>query len=672
MTSVIPCALAAASAGTGVGFFGCVLSSADRLKRQNGGYHSRRSRCACIFGATGSVSAGLGSIVGIALGPITLVTVVRAGTTLSSNVLFSQIFGLRPLVRDDLVGTLVTVNAVVCFIIFTGASDEDEDTGPENEAAFVEDITKPASVSWGIALVAMLAISCWWLFLRSRRMKSDSNALRALAVSTMNGVSSAVMDVTAKGWTAVLREGVNAAAVSPIFWGSVVLNITFLVIMRTGLIYGCRRCDVLVFLPLHTVTNIFLSVVTGLLVMQEWKTVSSWIGLVCSSFAILGGIIMLVTGPVGDDVSDPADAGDRTPESSPWELVPGEPNSPVPYSSTSSRRGGKAAKNWQVSPGGDSVDHSLRQQGHLEGAPEPPTSRPSSPADYSESRTTLNGTDRPPLVQSTTSETDGSWDKERYGFSLSHLCWRNSAIARMNRRHERAIENHARWRRLNSRLPTWLRLQLIRLYETTPATDPCPQGRADSGPTSAGSVVLGMPTPSASPDSGASDRSTGSRAAGSGGSHTGSDGSVPESALPVGSDRSSRGKPSLLSIHSAPAGSGWMSADCCGATGVDGSEGDCGEGADAAMPLRYGSKSRYGSGTDCSVGSAHVAAMGLPLPSTFAAPPQPVVHGGSLPPALAAVQMAPRDGDTDAGSEMLIIGDSDRSEASGTTRSTLW
>ena len=90
----------------------------------------------------GSVVFGLASLVGLVFGSVSLATVVRAGSTLPANAIFSpglceqlpgrqwvstdlfgsflvrvacrpspgQMFGLRPLVRDDVLGTLVTIS----------------------------------------------------------------------------------------------------------------------------------------------------------------------------------------------------------------------------------------------------------------------------------------------------------------------------------------------------------------------------------------------------------------------------------------------------------------------------------------------------------------------------------------------------------------------------------
>jgi len=347
---VIICVVASALAGVGVGFFGCLLSSADKQRQLNGGKHTERSRLRFILGAVGSTIFGVLSLVGLAYGPVALVVVVRAGATLPANAFFSQVFHLRPLTTSDALGTLVTLSGVVCFTLFQG------EPGPEvNVPVFLEFVKRPVAIVWNCVLcVATLAgvfymleerlrrRSClltrrikesgrWPSFRNSRRsiravreeekeneepdsQESDDaegkrrccskELMEVLAVCLVTSCSSAEMDVAAKGWAAALKEGPGAALESVVFWLSVIVNVIFLVGMRAGTIIGCHRCDVLLFIPASTVLNIFVSVATGLVVLEEWKQVNSWTGLFASSLTVLGGIIMLVEGPSED--SQPA------------------------------------------------------------------------------------------------------------------------------------------------------------------------------------------------------------------------------------------------------------------------------------------------------------------------------------------------------------------------------
>eukprot|EP00929_Paragymnodinium_shiwhaense_P014401 TRINITY_DN122309_c0_g1_i1.p1 TRINITY_DN122309_c0_g1~~TRINITY_DN122309_c0_g1_i1.p1 ORF type:complete len:476 (-),score=67.84 TRINITY_DN122309_c0_g1_i1:272-1699(-) len=293
------CATASACSGIAIGFFGCVLSSADRKKKANGGKHTAASKCQQISGIIGSFCFGLSSLVALAYGPIAMVTVVRAGSLLPANVFFSQLFGLRPLVRDDYLGTLVTICGVATFSLFEGKAPT---------AISVEEferlVTANTSLFFtGVLLMTFAGAMSWLVLCRKRRQQADFE--KALAVALVTGCSSAFMDVATKGWSAVLRdEGVGKAVTSALFWSSLQINVLFMVSMRIGIIYGCSQTDVLLFVPLNTVLNIFLSVLAGMVICQEALYVESWAGICLSSCTVLAGIVMLAAGPSTEEVTD--------------------------------------------------------------------------------------------------------------------------------------------------------------------------------------------------------------------------------------------------------------------------------------------------------------------------------------------------------------------------------
>lgn len=110
------------------------------------------------------------------------------------------------------------------------------------------------------------------------------------------------MDLAAKGWSSSSKVsesggGVSFGLASPTFWTALSLNVVFLILMRWSTIYGCRRCDVLMFVPLNTTANIILSVASGMICLSEYKSVKSWPGLCTAGLSMLCGIFMLVTGP---------------------------------------------------------------------------------------------------------------------------------------------------------------------------------------------------------------------------------------------------------------------------------------------------------------------------------------------------------------------------------------
>lgn len=289
--STVLCVLCSVGAGLGAAFFGCILSWADHVKRRNGGRHTRRSHVVAILGCIGSTLFGFSSLVGLYFGPVTLVVVIRAGSLLPANALFSQIFGLRPLTRDDYLGTVVTISGVLCFSIFGGSP-----AAAPSETAFLEMMTWSGAILCNVILFFIFMGSLSALLL----VNEDNPLLTNLAVTHVGGVSSAFMDLAAKGWSAPLAQGLDHAWYSNLFWASLALNAAFLVTMRVSMIYGCKRCDVLMFVPLNTVLNIFYSVIAGMVVLQEYQQVISWPGLISASTSVLGGVVMLVSGPASD------------------------------------------------------------------------------------------------------------------------------------------------------------------------------------------------------------------------------------------------------------------------------------------------------------------------------------------------------------------------------------
>jgi len=110
------------------------------------------------------------------------------------------------------------------------------------------------------------------------------------------------MDVATKGWAAALRDDPQKGIWSPLFWVSFVTQAGFFVISKWGMIYGCSRCDVLIFVPLNIVLNIFFAVAAGMVVLGEAAQVPSarsWFGLLASWLCVVTGILMLVSGPAG-------------------------------------------------------------------------------------------------------------------------------------------------------------------------------------------------------------------------------------------------------------------------------------------------------------------------------------------------------------------------------------
>lgn len=291
------CLLFSAMAGAGVGFFGCLLSASDGIRKANGDRHTRQSRLGVTVGAIGSTVFGLGSLVGLYFGPVTFVTMARTGTTLPANVLFSQLFKLRPLGREDYLGTVITISSAICFMIFVGAPADELSRDSFEESLW----SVPAASLLGGFMVVWAVCTVYIVVLRAHGMHERRDAGTAVAVCLVTACSSAFMDVSTKGWTACLRsaEGPLDALTNGgwLFWACVLGNVFFMFFLRFGLIWGCQHCDVLLFVPLNAVLNTFISVAAGIVALREGSHVMSWAGLAFSGISCATGTILLAGGP---------------------------------------------------------------------------------------------------------------------------------------------------------------------------------------------------------------------------------------------------------------------------------------------------------------------------------------------------------------------------------------
>lgn len=291
--SATMCIVSSALAGLGIGFFSCLLSSADHKRAANDGEHTKYSKRRHTIGVVGSTIFGVFSLVGLIFGSVSLAVVVRASSALPANAVFSQVFHLRPLVRDDILGTLVTISGIVCFTLFQGA-----EVYHHSVAEFEERLCRVASVVWLVVVNLLLMAVLVWLRLHPVDRSLAESPARAFAVATVSACASAFMDLATKAWSAVLKSGVASTPGSGLFWVALVINVAFLLVMRSSMIYGSRCCDVLVFVPLNTIGNILFSVATGMFCLQEADGVTSWTGLVFAAVSIISGVLMLVSGPV--------------------------------------------------------------------------------------------------------------------------------------------------------------------------------------------------------------------------------------------------------------------------------------------------------------------------------------------------------------------------------------
>mmetsp|Transcript_5067 Transcript_5067/g.13916 ORF Transcript_5067/g.13916 Transcript_5067/m.13916 type:complete len:676 (+) Transcript_5067:156-2183(+) len=258
---------------------------------------------------------GVLSIAALAFGAISMVVVVRSSSILVFNVLFTRAFGLGTVKQNDGVGTALCVLGIVALF----------KTAPTDRSVTDEDflflLSRPISVVWMSVLGAACVLSLGGAFLLhrdaaggsahrqlSRRQLAAHNHRRgkllAGLVSLGVAASSAWMDLSAKGYTgAIANTRDDVFWSSGIFWLSLLVFIASAIVMRGSYVYGCKACDLLVFIPLNTMLIIFISAATGFFVMEEWRTVESWDVFCASYLVIFLGINLLVSKEARDRVS---------------------------------------------------------------------------------------------------------------------------------------------------------------------------------------------------------------------------------------------------------------------------------------------------------------------------------------------------------------------------------
>lgn len=319
-------------AGFVQGFLGCLLAWVAKRKVAYVGEDGESTAIPAwlhqlnVAGVVASATLpGILSIGALAFGAISMVVVVRSSSILVFNVVFTRAFGLGSVKKNDAVGTALCVLGVVALykVAPTDRTVTDLD--------YVFLLTTPVAISWNTTLVVVCASSALAVWASERRRQATIGATsaadggssasdrvgkrkamanagrnrfaRAAFVSVVVATASAAMDLSAKGYTGSIGNTASAFLGSAIFWISLMVFAVSAVVMRGYYVYGCKACDVLVFIPLNTMLTILMSAATGFAVMEEWRTVEDWDAFFASYLVIFLGVYLLCTKEARDRVS---------------------------------------------------------------------------------------------------------------------------------------------------------------------------------------------------------------------------------------------------------------------------------------------------------------------------------------------------------------------------------
>jgi hypothetical protein len=299
------CLVFAFLAGFFQGFFGCLLAWIGKQKKAQEGEQQDNARPSDpktasglstkwidrlnLFGIIGSATLpGVLSIAALAFGAISMVVVVRSSSILVFNVIFTRVFKLGSIKKNDTIGTALCLIGIVA--LFKVAPTDTSIT----DADYVHLLTQPLAIAWICLLVLACGTSITALLTLEKQIHARESALkeqqardqlrenskpghrprapkrnkqaeqnpmaRAVLVSIVVASSSACMDLSAKGYTGALGNTAGRLFLaSATFWLALLVFIVSAVVMRGYYVYGCRACDVLTFIPLNTMMIIFLS-----------------------------------------------------------------------------------------------------------------------------------------------------------------------------------------------------------------------------------------------------------------------------------------------------------------------------------------------------------------------------------------------------------------------------
>ncbi|KAJ1629436.1 hypothetical protein T492DRAFT_118660 [Pavlovales sp. CCMP2436] len=175
------CLIFAFFAGFFQGFFGCLLAWCARWKPPAGQdpatptplWVSRLN----IAGVVGSATLpGVLSIAALAFGAISMVVVVRSSSILVFNVIFTRVFNLGSVKKNDAIGTALCLLGIVALfkVAPTDASVTDAD--------FIALVLDPESITWNCVLVFACIVCIFAVLFLERRAAEKKRAAEEMAL----------------------------------------------------------------------------------------------------------------------------------------------------------------------------------------------------------------------------------------------------------------------------------------------------------------------------------------------------------------------------------------------------------------------------------------------------------------------------------------------------------
>lgn len=222
-----------------------------------------------------------GNLISTWFGPISITGPIFFAAQLLSNLLiFWIVLGLESFTKEMQIGTYVIAVAVALLVRVGPGVQEDQD--------FEELMLKPWAAIWALLLIIAMFLSAIPLIPGRLEVKGIKQQWKRSAVLLIARATAFALNLTT-GRALILK------ASEPWLVSSLILKVISGIIYTRAIVVQSTAVKQAVFVPLNTVTSLFVNAITGLIIWEDWKVVVDWTGYACIYLLFCLGICLLLS-----------------------------------------------------------------------------------------------------------------------------------------------------------------------------------------------------------------------------------------------------------------------------------------------------------------------------------------------------------------------------------------
>lgn len=256
-----------------------VLAYPDAQAKKGNEFGKCAQRVAVLLSLLFQLGIAGTSITATWYGPVSLVVPTSSSAQLLFNMLmFGVVLGLEKFTKDMRVGAYVVALAAILLPVVGPGIQEDQDI----QALLM----KIGSIIWSAILLASMCSSGVGLAVSNiRRKRGVDQTSQMFAFNLIVQTTAAVVGTTVSKMF-VLVEGA-ALGVSLAIWIISSLLLVYATVLQATTVSQAK------FVPLSVGTKITCNMVTGIIIWEDWRVVTSWVGYVCVFLYLMLGNYLL-------------------------------------------------------------------------------------------------------------------------------------------------------------------------------------------------------------------------------------------------------------------------------------------------------------------------------------------------------------------------------------------